>query len=524
MTNNHPANNALKKSDFTSTTGLIIAIILGGFVRFSPVLAHTYPLNDGGFFLTMIRDLQMANYHLPEFSSYNLSDIPYAYPPLAFFFSGFLSDITRIAAIDLVRILPAIFSTLTIPAFFWLATKLLPARIQVIAATIGFALLPTAFDWTIVGGGLTRAPAYLFSIITLTQVYSLLTTQKKKPIILIILFASLTVLCHPGVTWFTLYSAGILFIFHYRKQPNNQSKSLLIAAGILVVTAPWWGMLISRHSLQTLLNPYQTESFSIAALITLFSLLFTNEPLVDIFAVLGLLGLLISLRNRKFFVPAWLLSVFIFEPRLSAVYVAIPVALLAGIGFDQAILPIVTPQNTSHTETTPHFVGKLPKCVTFFLLLYALISAFIAPNYNALSQAQVESMKWIKAQTPVHTSFVVLTGNSSYGNDYTNEWFPTLSERTSHTTPQGHEWLPGKEFNRRVQLHSELQTCAHQNLTCLEDWSQTYQEPFTHVYISTKALAENGISHKYLLNSLDKAANFELIYENADSLIYSQNP
>src|SRR4030095_12722187 len=61
------------------------AIALGTIVRCAPTLMAGFPLNDGGMFLDMIRDLRVSEYILPYTTSYNFSNIPYAYPPLGFY-------------------------------------------------------------------------------------------------------------------------------------------------------------------------------------------------------------------------------------------------------------------------------------------------------------------------------------------------------------------------------------------------------------------------------------------------------
>jgi len=540
-------NDSNKNVKYFLALGLTLSLLVGSFVRFIHVLPIDYPLNDGGFFYTLIQDLQETKTILPTYSSYNNSNIPFGYPPLGFFIAAFLSRSLSTPILDLIRLLPPILSCLTIPAFFLLARKLLPSAFQVVSATFAFALLPTAFDWLIVGAGLTRATGFLFAILTLIQIHSLFTTSQNRNIFLATLYASLTILSHPGVAWFTFYSSGVLFFFFVFSSlkrtkppqlPNSGGsrvpskvgrsegqprklffKSTLVVLGTAILTSPWWGTLLHRHGLQTLLYPYQTESFSLTSLITPFSLLFTNEPLIDILAVIGFFGFLICLRERKYLLPGWLTAVFIFEPRLSAVYAAIPMALLVGIGFDQGILPLVTPH-----DSTSKSVGTLTKFTIGFLLIYALISAYLAPQYNSLSQAQFDSMDWINQHTPENSQFIVITGNKGYGGDYTNEWFPALSHRNSLATPQGHEWLPDKEFSRRISLHAELQTYASADIASLEAWTNSNQLPFSHIYIAKKALQENNIQFGIIQDSLENSPSYEFVFENEDSMIFAKKP
>ena len=86
-------------------TGTIlgIAILFGTFVRVLPVFLAGFPINDGGMFLVMMRDLRGNGFALPMYTTYNYMDIPYAYPPLGFYLGAFLelTGISATADIDL---------------------------------------------------------------------------------------------------------------------------------------------------------------------------------------------------------------------------------------------------------------------------------------------------------------------------------------------------------------------------------------------------------------------------------------
>jgi hypothetical protein len=189
-----------KKSPTKHNTRLFTLItlaaicLLGGFVRFVHVINLDFPLNDGGPFYLMMQELQEASYTLPIFTAYNQMDIPFSYPPLGFYLGAGIGDLLKVDLLDVLRLLPAFISTLTIPAFFNFSQRIFKDDQQVLAATFGFAFLPTSFDWLIVGGGLTRALGYLFAILTLGQVHALITKGKNKHLLMAILFASLTIL------------------------------------------------------------------------------------------------------------------------------------------------------------------------------------------------------------------------------------------------------------------------------------------------------------------------------------------
>ncbi|MFL5533059.1 MAG: hypothetical protein ACJ8BC_13910, partial [Gemmatimonadales bacterium] len=98
--------------DLRYPLALALAVALGVAVRAYHVLSQDFPLNDGGLFFAMVRDLQAAHFHLPAFTSYNGSGIPYAYSPLGFYLAGLLDAWTPLSLIDVFRWLPLVASAL----------------------------------------------------------------------------------------------------------------------------------------------------------------------------------------------------------------------------------------------------------------------------------------------------------------------------------------------------------------------------------------------------------------------------
>jgi hypothetical protein len=145
---------------------LAVSILLGGIVRFLPGIQAGFPLNDGGMFLSMVRDLRESGYALPIFTSYNHLQIPYAYPPFGFYVARILSDVFRISELDLLRWIPPFINVLSIFAFYRLASELLGSKLRGALASTFYALTPGAFGWFIMGGGLTRSFGSLFLLLT----------------------------------------------------------------------------------------------------------------------------------------------------------------------------------------------------------------------------------------------------------------------------------------------------------------------------------------------------------------------
>src|SRR5437899_10733489 len=105
----------------------------------------------------MKRELQASHYAVQQLTSYNGADLPFAYPPLGFYASGWLADASGMSLLTVFRVLPLLISTLAIGAFFLVARGIFDDRRTVTAAVFAFALIPRSFNWMIVGCGVTRS-------------------------------------------------------------------------------------------------------------------------------------------------------------------------------------------------------------------------------------------------------------------------------------------------------------------------------------------------------------------------------
>jgi len=106
-----------------------------------------------------------------------------------------------------------------------------------------------------------------------------------------------------------------------------------------------------------------------------------------------------------------------------------------------------------------------------------------------------KAFQWVKNNTPEGSKILVVTGNSELFADWTLEWFPTLTNRTSLATIQGYEWLGGSLFEKHLRNSQLLQRCVIQSapLDCIERYSFTLSENynFTYIYIAKKAALVN---------------------------------
>jgi len=382
------------------------------------------------------------------------------------------------------------------------------------------------------GGGLTRSLGFLFAILTIRQVHLLYTHGEKRLVLSTILYGALTSLTHPGATWFTLYSVAILFLFYGRNRLSFY-KSLIASVGVLAVTAPWWGIIYALHGFTPLLSAFHTDYHSWYSWIPLIFFDFSSEPYLPIMAIMGFLGMYACFVENEFFLPTWLATVLILDPRGAIGYTTVPpLAMLAAIGAVKVILPGMEslkrdrrlhrnggeqPLNDSDAIWRGYFERPISKPILGMLLIYGTISAFGFPSsYESslytLPRQERDAMQWVASNTPESSRFVIVSSNRP-GRDAASEWFPVLAQRTSLATFQGYEWLPDNQFYRHLSLYHALQNCANEDIACLDHWSTQSGSAFTHVYISRDCCLS-------LRRSLQASPHYESIYDGPGATIF----
>ncbi len=315
----------------------LLALFLGAFMRFNVTSLAGFPINDGGMFAVMVDDLKVSHYVLPIFTTYNHLNIPYVYPPLGFYLGRITADLFGLSAVQVLRWLPAFFASLSIPAFYLLALRLLKNKYYAAVSTLFFALMPRALSWFVMGGGLTRSPGQFFMLLTLAAVIRLYEENRRIDIFLAGLFGGLAVLSHPEAAVHTFVSAIFLWLMLSRKR-ISLVNSIGVGIIVFIVTAPWWVTVIHYHGIGPLVNGAQTGQKFLAVFHLLF-FVFTEEPYATVIAILGLIGIGYCLARRDYLLPLWMAIPFFVEGRSAPGPAAIPLVMLAAIGLIDVIFP-----------------------------------------------------------------------------------------------------------------------------------------------------------------------------------------
>ncbi len=518
-----------KVKNSSSILFLLLAILIGGYIRLSAVLRSAFPINDGGLFYTMTRDLATNNWNIPAFTSYNALNIPFAYPPLAFYLTGLLAQFTGWELLDIFRIMPALFTILTIPAFFLLARELIEDDFHIALATFIFAVLPPTYDWLIMGGGITRAPAFLFALLTLTSIIRLYRQNKTRYIFTTALLASLTILTHPETALHTAASALVFFLFWGRTKAGFW-KSAAVAIITVALTSPWWVSVLLNHGFTPFSAAAQTGWHGYAEAINLIKFDFTNEFGLETIGTLALIGFFLIVAKREFLFPVWFLVIFISEPRSAPLYVTPLMAIFAGFALLQILnlvnRLVVNPRNQPH-QSTP--LDTTPARIMFALLagqwmFSGMAIVLVLLNSLTLTASDKKAFNWIATNTPSNSRFLVISGNSPL-TDPISEWFPTLTGRISISTAQGHEWLNDKPFEAVLTSSLELQRCADQAISCITNWANDNDHDFSYVYIHKMDSRDGNYQTSYesaLAQLLLQSPEYETVYDTPEISIFKR--
>ena len=505
----------------------ILAIIIGTFLRFNPTLLAGFPVNDGGMFAVMIDDLKSSHYLLPAFTSYNLINIPFAYPPLGFYLGRITSDLFRIGAVDALGWVPAFFASLSIPAFYLLARRLLKNKFYAAVSTLFFAMMPRALSWFVMGGGLTRSPGQFFMLLALATIVRLYEENRKADIFWAGLFSGLAVLSHPEAAVHTAFSAVFLWVMLSRKRDTCIS-SIGVGLVVLIVTSPWWVTVIHYHGIGPLLKAAATGQKALAVFHLVF-FAFTEEPYATVVAVLGLVGIGYSLFRRDYLLPLWMALPFFVEGRSAPGPAAIPFAMLAAVGLVDVVLAAISKQ-TRKEGIEIDFVSISERNVFLYLILYLIFSAYqfgFQLSNAKLYPPDREAMAWVSVNTPADSRFLVLTGTTSVSCDSVLEWFPALTGRQSIFTVQGREWTEGRNFNNYILSTYPVQKClSSDDASCLD--SAVRRDAYDYIYLS-KTLRVNNCApldmprtFPYFVESVRLNDGFEVNYETDDVIVWSK--
>lgn len=430
---------------------LPVAILLTLAHRLWLAFSTDFPYNDGALFLAFVKAIAHTFPALPATVDFNGLAIPFAYPPLSFWIGAGLVRL-GMAPLDVVRFLPILFSTVYVLVF---AAVL--HRMRCSAAVVGLTLLfllsnARAFEWLVMGGGLSRSLGASFFALTLLLSECAVRQSDRMRRLLLLATSGLTVsaaiLSHPE---FGLDSAVAVVVWHACRGPSLRQSMLDVAfVGALAAVgiAPWIAQMLNLHGLA----PYRDASQSRGEVGLLFEIIiklgrhFLSNPL-------ALLGLVLALRKRQWLWPALLAATLLATPRHGLTPAALILAVLAAEAFFWLL-------SLRRFSDNPVDRRILVASLVLLLILPLRANHFgYGTSIAPLSHEQRQAMAWVVRNAP--QARFVLANAHSWDLDRASEWFPLLTGAAGVNTVQGREWLDGDRFNTWVAIDAEMKTATN---------------------------------------------------------------
>jgi len=527
-----------KKVMWKNIMSMFGIILVGAFLRLSPVLSGDFPLNDGGLFFTMVQDLQASNYRLPVYTSYNNARIPYAYPPLAFYVVAFLNGFLHIDLIKLFRFLPVLFSVLTIPIVYLLAREFFDDQVALLA-TFTFSLFLPSYQWLIMGGGITRSPAFFTGVVTLLMAIKFYKTEKNRFALLGGLSEGVTLLFHLEIAWATLVGAVVLGILKGRRYQILKGALIAFIVAILI-TMPYWLTMVSRFGGELLWDTLgKGHLFAPNIILEAFTFnTYTQESFFTPFAVFTLLGGIYSLLYGEKSLTLWMIALIFLDPRSLNRSVSIPAAFLSTVGIVYVLSPVFARRSTisltrsndfetmiDFNQTHPLFRGVV--AISYMVLVFnAYFNPLLDDTLKRISKEDLEAFKWVSQNTSSNVKILVVSCSSAWFVDAVSEWFPALTHRTSVLTVQGKEWFSGSEFAEAEKKWHEIRSCyrGEDAVECLETYSSEQGLDYDVIYISSPGSSwtcSEGENLHILKNQLQSSERYHQMFDQDHVAIFS---
>jgi hypothetical protein len=434
--------------------------------------------------------------------------------------TALLSSLLHIPALDLVRWLPPLVSTLSLLAFYLLANEILRSPLQAALATIFYGLVPDSFGWAVMGGGITRSFGLLFLFLTIAFANRLFTRTSGRHAALTALFGALAFLSHPETGVQAAAACLLLWLFRGRSR-RTLLWSVAVALGVVTLTAPWWGTVLSTHGLAPFQSAWRTSDDGAFHLATLLTLQFGGGVFFSLTVAFGLVGLLGVLARKELLLPLWLIFPFFLDPRSAGGMALLPLSMLAAYAFDGMLAPaLLSLRGREGSWVEDRFVTLSMFGIAFYLFCSAAIFG-LDLSQMSLSAADRETVAWVAGNVPAGSNFLLLTGEQYSMKEPFQEWFPALTKQHSQTTLQGAEWTLGADFFPFYGELVALQHCA--GVACIEAWGQ--RTGLNYQYLLIKKLPPGSQSSlkaslALLLNSVRESGQYEIIYESDNAAIF----
>jgi hypothetical protein len=397
----------------------LVAIVLtfGCLIRLYhlSIVGCSTPFHLGGLFYEFSDEIIKNNFWLPKTIPYYFpGGLPFAYPPLPFYFQAVLVKIFSPTDFVTVNLLPALISIFGLFAFYYLAKRIYKSEWGILIALSAFAFLPTAFAEQIEGQGLSESFGTLAIILYLYTLSFDFKVDSRKRLFWAGLMFGLCILSSPG----SLYAGILISLVYGVICIRNIFWICLIGT---FVSSPYWMTVIFYHGINIFLEPFLSQqgnlwkqlAWSVYENIWLLPLSWKGLMLVGI---IGTIYLKKHFHLLLFFVvlliprEVWLLS--------------IPMAILIGYGAELTVVSV------------PPLILVVLVLISASRFTFTAWIKLVDDKSMQISKTEIDNLIDKKDKIPLSGQVFVEGGSGVL------EWAPYILKREVVNNYFGLEWLP----------------------------------------------------------------------------------
>lgn len=459
------------------TTGVFTTVAV--LLRLHYFTDSDLPINDGALFYVYTAAILENDLALPTAVEFNDFTLPFAYPPLSFWFSSLLVSVFGFDLLGVVKYVPLV-SNLGYLALFvaFLRALKVPWSTATLASAI-FFLSHRSFEYLIMGGGLSRSTGAVFTLASWAFAGRLAHDRSSPWMIAAGICCAAAISTH--LEWGIVSAVGITLVLAVYSRHWTEGLVAVGSVGALsaVLITPWLIWIHRHHGFDPFVHAARTSFWN--PLETGFDVLYLNifPWYLRIFCVIGVWE---GVKNRRYFWILLTLSLALFTPRHFDTAAVASNSVLAAIGIFhlwRTLGGVVS--RAAERSTRFHALAGARSAVTFPVLVVLTTLYVTLASYYQLGQVSMgtlrpevrAAMRWIDGNVSEDARFAVVSPDPWYV-DEVNEWFPLLANAISLTTVQGTEWVGGGEFARRSSEGGRLKALPCPYVT--DDLVDTYDD------------------------------------------------
>ena len=460
---------------------LLLLVITPFFLSFP--LRYRRPVGAAGLFALMADLIKAHGFRLPlTIPYYGPDGIPFAYPPLGAYCMAFFTGLLGISNSAYLIWAPPLLSILSFTALFLFVRQLAGKRYGLVSVLLLFAS-PRLFLFHSQASGIVRGLAYLLLLVCLLFLTRYTQEKKARDLAAAVVLFALVWLTHLSYAVFALAGVFlIVFLGPGRFWPKIRT-ALVVAAGGLVLAAPWWITVLHRHGVGVFLyalHSHDNLSFlqairqPLSYLSGLWSEFVRVNAQTPMLIGLSVLGFFYLINRKEYRLPALFLVSFLISEgdRYQLTFAAI---LSAVVLVDLLV---------AAGEKSPRWLGGALLAVLLAFNVYPAANTTLRANRPEMSTAFEDLAVWLNTSTPADADYLLVTPSADIG-----EWLPYLAGRTPVMGTWGAEWVG--TYQGEFSNWNDMLVCANAlSLECLEERYARYQPDYLVVELHAQDQAD----------------------------------